>query len=284
MSSAQQHFGEALTAGREAAAHGNPPAQQGTGPQAKGTSALASKVGGIVGGGIHMAQQRLGGSKKNPQGGPAGQSRGIDDGEEPGEEGGTLSRGFGDMTLQGADPSEPMTYHEYDCNIRFERFDLGGRPFTVHIFLGDFNPNPATWLWDKNRVGGVYNFVAGVERGDDSTCSNCEQQSDDHTIVTGQLSLTNAIMDDVEDPANHLNSLIPEEVIPYLQRNLHWRITDPNGREIHRNSLRTLKISVTECSATLPSQPGEFIQYGPQRVLDIITEGRPGGKAAADGY
>ncbi|KAF3914599.1 Tyrosinase [Orbilia brochopaga] len=293
MSSAQQHLNEAITAGRDAATHGNQPPQHQAGthpagqPPASGASALASKFGGIVGGGIHMAQQRLG-SKKNPQGGPGGQNRGIDDEDEPGEEGGSLSRGFDNMSLQAGGSSQaggaPLTYHEYDCNIRFERFDLGGRPFTVHIFLGDFNPNPATWMWDKNRVGGVYNFVAGVERGDGSACSNCEQQSQDHTVVTGQVSLTNSILDDVEDPANHLNSLIPEEVIPYLQQNLHWRITDAHGRDIPREQLRSLKISVTECSATLPTQPGEFIHYGTPRVLDIVTEGRPCGKAAADGY
>ncbi|KAK6358173.1 hypothetical protein TWF730_007526 [Orbilia blumenaviensis] len=290
VSSAKLHFGEALTAGREAA-QGHQPVQQQqhlpSGAQGKPSSsgsALATKFGGIIGGGIHMAQERLG-SKKQPgqPGSSGGQSRGIDD--EPGHEG-ELSRGFGDMNIsQGSyGSSEPVTYHEYDANIRFERFDLGGRPFTVHIFLGDFNPDPATWLWDKNRVGGIYNFVAGVQRGDGSACSNCETQAEEHTIVTGQVSLTTALLDDVEDPANGLHSLIPEEVIPYLQRHLHWRITDPNGREIPRQSIRTLKISVVECSATIPTNPGEFIQYGDHRVLDIVTEGRPAGKAAADGY
>ncbi|KAK6532574.1 hypothetical protein TWF281_006758 [Arthrobotrys megalospora] len=288
MSSAKLHFGEALTAGREAAqGHQTPQQSQPAGPsgpgKSSGGSALATKFGGIIGGGIHMAQERLGSKKQPGQGAPGGQSRGIDD--EPGQEG-ELSRGFGDMSLghQGFSPSEPITYHEYDANIRFERFDLGGRPFTVHIFVGDFNPDPATWMWDKNRVGGIYNFVAGVQRGDGSACSNCETQSEEHTVVTGQVSLTNALLDDVEDPANGLNSLIPEEVIPYLQRHLHWRITDPNGREIPRQSIRTLKISVVECSATIPTNPGEFIQYGDHRVLDIVTEGRPAGKAASDGY
>ncbi|EPS38104.1 hypothetical protein H072_8125 [Dactylellina haptotyla CBS 200.50] len=294
MSSAQKHLGEAVAAGREAATHGNNPnpqqqqqqqQQQPLQPGAKpsGASALATKFGGIVGGGFHMAQERLGSKKQSgaPGGAPGG-SRGIDD--EPGHEGGELSRGFGDMNLGQPHGGEPLTYHEYDANIRFERFDLGGRPFTIHIFIGDFNPDPKTWMWDKNRVGGVFNFAAGVQRSDGSACSNCEQQQEDHTIVTGQVSLTTALLDDVEDPANGLNSLIPEEVIPYLQRHLHWRITDPNGREIPRDLLRTLKISVVECSATLPTQPGEFIHYGDHRVLDIVTEGRPGGKAASDGY
>ncbi|RVD85525.1 uncharacterized protein DFL_003846 [Arthrobotrys flagrans] len=283
VSSAKLHFGEALTAGREAA-QGHQPVQQQQPPGAPGNpgssgSALATKFGGIIGGGFHMAQGRLGSKKQPAQPG----SRGIDD--EPGQEG-ELSRGFGDMSLgqPGSTSGEPLTYHEYDANIRFERFDLGGRPFTVHIFLGDFNPDPATWMWDKNRVGGIYNFVAGVQRGDGSACSNCETQSQDHTIVTGQVSLTTALLDDIEDPANGLHSLIPEEVIPYLQRHLHWRITDPNGREIPRQGLRTLKISVVECSATISNNPGELTQYGDHRVLDIVTEGRPAGKAAADGY
>ncbi|KAF3912744.1 Tyrosinase [Dactylellina cionopaga] len=258
------------------------PMQHGGKPAGGGASALAAKFGGIVGSGIHLAQDRLG-SKKNPQGGAAPGARGIDD--EPGHEG-ELSRGFGDMSLgQGQSTGEPITYHEYDCNIRFERFDLGGRPFTVHIFIGDFDPNPSNWMWDKNRVGGVYNVVAGVPRADGSACSNCEQQQEDHTIVTGQVSLTTALLDDVEDTANtSLTSLIPEEVVPYLQRHLHWRVTDPTGRDIPRELLRSLKISVSECPATIPTNSHEFIHYGEPRIWDIVTEGRPGGKAAADGY
>ncbi|KAF3937797.1 Tyrosinase [Dactylella cylindrospora] len=275
MSSAQKHFDEAVSAGRDAA-HGAPAKPQTastSSSSASGTSNLATKFGGIIGGGFHMAQERLG--PKKPPSGSGTQSRGFD-GEDSGPE--PLSRGMESMAL-----SEPITYHEYDVNVRFERFDLGGRPFTVHIFLGDFNPDPSTWTFDKNRVGGVHNFVAGVQRGD-GACSNCEQQSEDHTIVTGQISLTNALLDDVEDPSNGLNSLLPEEVTPYLQRHLHWRVTDLNGVDIPREQIRSLKVSVVECSATLPSNPGEFTQYGEPRVIDIVTEGRPGGKAADDGY
>ncbi|KAK6543666.1 hypothetical protein TWF694_000404 [Orbilia ellipsospora] len=207
-----------------------------------------------------------------------------------GQGGHTTGQGLGQTTGQGigqtavGQSGDQLVYHDYACNIRFERFELGGRPFTIHIFIGDFNPDSRTWMKEKSRVGGIYNFVAGVQRQDGSNCSNCEQQQHDHTIVTGQVSLTTALLDDVEDPNNHLNSLIPEEIIPYLQRNLHWRITDPNGREIPRDRIRTLKISVVECSATVPTNPGEFIQYGDHRVLDIVTEGRPGGKAAQDGF
>lgn len=54
--------------------------------------------------------------------------------------------------------------------------------------------------------------------------------------------------------------------------------------DIPREQIPSLKVSVTECAAVIPENPGEFTQYGESRVLDIVTEGRPGGKNASDGF
>lgn len=97
MSSAQRHLDEALTAGREASQGHNQPAGANTNPKpVSGSSGLASRFGSTIGGGLHMAQERLGHFRT-----PSGNVR---------------TRGLGDEDVE-----QPLAYHEYDVNIRYER-------------------------------------------------------------------------------------------------------------------------------------------------------------------
>jgi hypothetical protein len=89
----------------------------------------------------------------------------------------------------------------------------------------DFADNPTA-------ISRVYNFSSQVEgRGvDESGCDNCKQQRDEHALFTGQVILTDYLIERITQAEAHrgltLASLDQEEVVEYLKTNLHWRITD----------------------------------------------------------
>lgn len=89
----------------------------------------------------------------------------------------------------------------------------------------DFADNPTA-------ISRVYNFSSPVEgRGvDESGCDSCKQQRDEHALFTGQVILTDYLIERITQAEPHrgltLTSLDQAEVVEYLKTNLHWRITD----------------------------------------------------------
>lgn len=134
-----------------------------------------------------------------------------------------MKRSADDSTLQTrektTDPKEgeksPPTssdgkYNEYLANIRVSKDAIGGS-FFVHIFLGDFNPDPATWTTEPNLVGThtIFTSITPKENG--------------NIQVSGVIPLTTALIDDIQ--AGSLKSLDTAEVEPYLKEKLQWRVT-----------------------------------------------------------
>ncbi|KAI9720620.1 MAG: hypothetical protein M1812_002800 [Candelaria pacifica] len=106
-------------------------------------------------------------------------------------------------------------YNEYLANIRVPKDTVGGS-FFVYIFLGDFNPDPTTWITEPNLVGTHFVFTS---------ITPIEGQNID---VSGVIPLTTALLDDIQ--AGCLKSLDTAEVEPYLKANLHWRVTKVRER------------------------------------------------------
>lgn len=111
-------------------------------------------------------------------------------------------------------PDLPATgnYTEYLANIRVQRQALE-QAFFIHIFVGDFNPDPKSWTFEPSLVGSHAIITPYVMKRD-------PLQS---TIVTGQIPLTRALRADEQkglvDMTNEGNTK------EYLTRNLHWRVT-----------------------------------------------------------
>ncbi len=112
--------------------------------------------------------------------------------------------------LQIRTDPRPDQYNEYLANIRVSKDAVGGS-FFIHIFLGDFNPDPATWINEPNLVGThcVFTSIKPMEGKD--------------LQVSGVVPLTTALIEDIE--ADCIKSLDAAEVVPYLRANLHWRVT-----------------------------------------------------------
>lgn len=55
-------------------------------------------------------------------------------------------------------------------------------------------------------------------------CERCRDAAETHKIVTGTIPLTGALGDHLG--AKKIENLSPDEVVPYLRKELHWRIQD----------------------------------------------------------
>jgi tyrosinase len=111
-------------------------------------------------------------------------------------------------------PSKPDVYREWIANMRVQKFALSGS-FFVHIFLGDFNPDPAQWSFDPNLVGTHCFFTASKD------CIKCRNLGS--LQVSGSIPMTTALLAAIE--GGKLKSLEPVDVEPFLKKELHWRIT-----------------------------------------------------------
>ena len=105
----------------------------------------------------------------------------------------------------------------------------------VRIFLGDVPQGEKASFDFKDtptQVGIVYNFSSPSNvMGTDATgCSNCKRQEQAHALLTGQVIITDPLVEHIERQITHggmqLRSLSREDVVEYLKTNLHWRITD----------------------------------------------------------
>lgn len=110
------------------------------------------------------------------------------------------------------DPPTTGNYTEWLTNIRVAK-DALEQAFFIHIFLGDFDPNPKVWTIEPNLVG-THSIITPYVMKRDPLQS---------TIVTGQIPLTRALRADAQKGL--LNLTDEANTKEYLTRHLHWRIT-----------------------------------------------------------
>lgn len=168
------------------------------------------------------------------------------------------------------------TYTEYITNLRALKHGLQ-QTFRVYVFLGDFNPDPTTWPTEHNVVG---RFTV-LGRAGSTPCSKCQSDTADDLIVTGTVPLTSALLQDIVSSSSVLHSLDPGEVVPYLERNLHWRVTVFDGTERPRDQVPGLKVAVVSTKVRI-GDDGVPVYSGVYDEYPAITDGRPAGLGAGD--
>lgn len=184
--------------------------------------------------------------------------------------------------------------------MQSSRFAVNGHTFVIHLFLGDFPEDPNEWEAAESHIGVISIFGGGLFSS--GQCSNCSRQaeSEETSLVTGQTSITNALLDLIENKTENKGELLPslerEHVGPFLRKALHWRITTASirhklmstyidyimssqvGNVIYDlRDVPSLKVSVGVSKATLPLNDGDFIEFGEFEVLDVTTQGRTAG-------
>ncbi|MCJ1461686.1 hypothetical protein MMC07_000284 [Pseudocyphellaria aurata] len=193
------------------------------------------------------------------------------------------------------EPKDQLDVNDYLVNIKYERFALGGRPFTIHILIGraPVDNTSLDVIEFKNLVGEIYNFVAPIDEEDGTSggCANCKAQAKEKSESTGQIVLTNALMtrykqklihENRQSKNNVLESMDPEVVIEFLKCNLHWRITELNGSFIPKEQLPSLRVAVAGGKADHYADSTKLSVYRDYKVLYDITAGREGGACPED--
>lgn len=166
----------------------------------------------------------------------------------------------------------PGYYREWITNIRVEKMALQSA-FFIHVFIGDFNPDPSCWTFEPNLVGShaVFTPFTNATTALDSGASS---------IVTGTIPLTRTLNAQAEDGKVDLSCA--ETVEAYLRKNLHWRITRMDDSFVPSSEVQDLKISVVSSVVKEAEADDEFPVWGDFSVHTAVTEGRNGGLCSED--
>jgi tyrosinase len=160
-------------------------------------------------------------------------------------------------------PSNRPLY-DWTAQIQADQYELGSS-YSVIIFLGHVPDNPRDWEISPNYVGSHYAPVESVPEGG-------ERRRDKGVIIEGFVHLNHAI-------AKHsgLHSFEPDVVVPYLTKNLDWRVLKSNGQPA---KLKSLEVTVHATPLSFP--PGTTLPVpGKSHRYDSITYGRDGGSCHA---
>jgi len=128
----------------------------------------------------------------------------------------------------------------------------------------DYDPSK-DFTNDPNYVGG-YGVLGMMHRGNMS----------DPVMTRGSLPLTTCLQG--KEYYGKLKSLKPEDVEPYLAKNLYYRIMGPNG-EIDPKTLPDFHVAVT-CTKVIPAKDDYDLPdlSQPYQVLEKATEKVPAGQ------
>ncbi|KAF3163079.1 hypothetical protein TWF788_001684 [Orbilia oligospora] len=98
----------------------------------------------------------------------------------------------------------------------------------------------------------------------------------------GSVPLTHMLIDCAR--GGQLKDLTPESVIPYLKDKLHWRVQLPGNNRgyINPQDVRSLKISVTSATVTLPLSSGQDAPITKWTTYYDVTNQKPGGLCYGD--
>ncbi|KAK0671041.1 hypothetical protein QBC41DRAFT_335569 [Cercophora samala] len=168
-------------------------------------------------------------------------------------------------------------YPEWVVNIRAQKHGLHGA-FRVIVFLGAIDESdPDSWQTEFNAVGRVSVLGRSTQGPATTKCAKCVTDAADELMISGTVPLTSALLQDIVNENTGLQSLQPEEVVPYLKKELKWKVTMfETGEEKNCAEVPGLKVSVTSTEVTigedgLPDYSGQYVVY-PE-----ITDGKPGG-------
>jgi len=172
--------------------------------------------------------------------------------------------------IAGQEPEpKDSSYVEYICTLKGPKHILE-QTYIVHVFLGEFLPATNTWSTQSALVGTFTVFGKALTTG----CEKCARDAEADLEVSGTVNLTGALVKEVED--GRLGSVERENVIPYLRRNLHWRVILANGTEKSRDEVPHLKVGVVSTVVNLPA--GRRPEFSGEYIVHTeVTEGRPAG-------
>ncbi|KAF2165127.1 hypothetical protein M409DRAFT_67411 [Zasmidium cellare ATCC 36951] len=157
--------------------------------------------------------------------------------------------------------------YQYTCHVQTPRYTLNGS-YIVYVFDSPAKSNDSsTWLGDEGCAG-IIGVLAGGEMAN----------PDVH--LSGAIPLTTHLQKRVEQ--GKLPSMAEKNAVPYLTKNLHWRIAR-EGKEINIQNVPTFNAAVFSGTSNKPSEGslGTWNSYVPQVE---VTKGKAGGAKVAPSY
>ncbi|CAG8980482.1 hypothetical protein HYALB_00013118, partial [Hymenoscyphus albidus] len=170
----------------------------------------------------------------------------------------------------------------WNARIRVKKFAYNGS-FNIHLFIGSIpDDEPTKFITKKNEVGFSHIFATST----DSPCANCTTQRADgllyedvipisHSLKHYLRSNTAAAADGPIPQLRVLDNYEPENVVPFLAKNLQWRITDTAGNLLgDEQKMREsgLVVAVSCRLFDLPTPEMPLGVYHPAKDYAEITE------------
>jgi tyrosinase len=173
------------------------------------------------------------------------------------------------------------TYLEWLVNIKAQKHTLGGE-YLVHIFLGPVQEDESTILYSVSpyHVG----TFSPLGQPEETKCGKCQKDQGARTEITGQIPLTIALVERYF--AGVVHSLEEDDVITYLQKNLHWEVVDKHGNKLHghRDAVEGLLVGVISNEVTLPEDGYTLPRYSQDiTIYPEITTKQDGSRGRAEG-
>lgn len=101
-----------------------------------------------------------------------------------------------------------QTLYEYVAQVQMPLNPLGGT-YSVHVFIGEYDMSPSTWMTGANYVGS-HSVLA------------MPGNIDTETIVTGEIVLTQPLLNKFN--SGDISGLDQDTVQPYVKKNMQWAI------------------------------------------------------------
>ncbi|KAF9772953.1 hypothetical protein IL306_009291 [Fusarium sp. DS 682] len=173
--------------------------------------------------------------------------------------------------LAASAPSSKFS-QEWYIDVVVERMALNGS-YTIFYIIGDVDGESGQeWSTLPGFVGVSHIFTSRTE-----VCNNCAGQEEQAQLVTSTTSITSLLLDYAN--AGKLGSMNPDDVKPFLVKNLKWRVQTVDGKVIDPRDLdrdHTMKLGISRKMAPMPGQTGE-VNYSlyPEVIKDIVDNASP---------
>jgi tyrosinase len=168
------------------------------------------------------------------------------------------------------------SYREYAANILSQKFALNGT-YAIYVFVGEVDGDtPADWPLSPNLAGthAVFSNLPGPDSAKDQ--QSRKRQASRSVPVSGSIPLTSTLLQKVN--AGELPGMDPDEVTPYLQKNLKWRVSMLDGGQVPIEQLANdLTVTVVTAEVQPATADDNFPVWGQFTELTNITQGKPGG-------
>ncbi|KAL2827352.1 hypothetical protein BDW59DRAFT_171376 [Aspergillus cavernicola] len=138
-------------------------------------------------------------------------------------------------------------FPDYVINVEYDRFALGGEPYTVNFYLDTYNNQSKSS--ERCALGSFYNFTAPVV----PDCKNCKAQKDRGVKSKAQVPITLPLQGLVRSPNyTDANSMERFHVEILLEQQLQFSVTKRSGEEIPPKKVPGLLVTVQAGEARYP--------------------------------